>query len=412
MNFKLAREIYGAAWFVDPVTFTQLSKTLELVREGSLSDKGEKSNSFGIIDKTNVYSARKITRMEAVPPETIAVYNFDSVITKYGGMSHYGTVEIAAQFKEMESNENVIGHIFFIESGGGSANAIKYIRDVTNKETRSKPLITYAEDIMASAAMYIASDSDYIFANSNDALIGSIGTMIQLEGYKSGEEDKTGKRHLRIYASQSINKNKEFEDAINEFDYTLIKKTLLDPHCAEFISDMEQNRPNITDEQKTGAIYSADKCIGTLIDEIGTFEMAINKVNEFNNQKKKIMNIDELKASHPELYAQVFNKGKSDGLTEGVKSEKNRVDTWMVFNDVNPEKVKNGIESGEIMSEAEKLTFLRESQTKAMQNGLETESAQDLIPDKETAKVKTEAQKEDASFDTALENAGIEKEDK
>lgn len=166
-----------------------------------------------------------------------------------------------------------------------------------------------------------------------------------------------------------------------------------------------------SDKYKNEAFISQYKMSANLEYELP--DKIKNKIeSNLSNQKKKIMNIDELKASHPELYAQVFNKGKSDGLTEGVKSEKNRVDTWMVFNDVNPEKVKNGIESGEIMSEAEKLTFLRESQTKAMQNGLEAESAQDLIPDKETAKVKTEAQKEDASFDTALENAGIEKEDK
>lgn len=359
MDFKLAKEIYGNAWFVDPLTLQQLTKMLDFYKSGGQIEKPEiKNNSFGIIDQSNVFTAQKIKRMENVSPGTIAMYNFDSVITKYGGMSHYGTTEIAAQFRDMEANENVIGHMFVVESGGGSANAIKYIREVSAKENRTKPLVTYFEDINGSAAYYISSDSDYIIANSKDAMVGSIGTMIQMEGYKSGEEDKTGKRHLRIYASQSTNKNIEFEKAINDLDFELIRSNILDPHAAQFISDMEKNRPNITAKQKTGAIFRAEETMGTLIDEIGSFQMAIDKVRELaqetvtpsganiNNQNEKIMDLATLKAEHPAVY----QAAKDEGVTAGVKQERDRVEAWAVFNEVNPEKVKAGIESGEPMT--------------------------------------------------------------
>ena len=406
MNYKLAREIYATAWFVDPVSFISLTKTLEHVRSNNNSNiVDEKANSFGIFDKTKAFDANRISRMEEVPEGSIAIYRFDSVITKYGGYSHYGTKEIADQFRKMESNDNIIGHLFFIESGGGSANAIKYIRDVTNKGSRVKPLVTYAEDIMASAAMYIASDSDYIFANSKDAIIGSIGTMIEIEGYKSGTEDNTGKRHMRIYASQSVNKNKEFEDAINDFNYELIKKTILDPHCAEFIKDMKLNRPNITDEQTTGKVFNAENCVGTLIDEIGTIEMAIEKIidlsdNNSINKNEVVMNKQKLKAEHPELYDEVFQSG--------VSAENARVSAWMTFNDVSPEKVKAGIESKLEMSKAEELTFMRASQKLDMQSLLQNDNAGSISPDKEITKIKSDAEKEDAALNAALDAAGIE----
>ena len=407
MNFKLAKEIYGSSWFIDPFTFMQLSKVLESMQNGAVVNENEtKSNQFGILSKDLVFESRKISRMENVPHGTIAVYNFDSVITKGGGASHYGTVEIAEQMRAMELNENIIGHIFNIESGGGSANAIKYIRDVSAKINRTKPLVSFIEDIGASAAMYIASDSDWIVANTKDAIVGSIGTMMSLEGFKSGTEDKTGKRHLRIYASQSINKNKEFEDAINDFNVDLIKSKILDPHCKDFIADMEINRPNITSEQKTGATFKANECVGTLIDEIGSFEIAVNKIKELNkqskfsiNQNSEKMTKSELKAEHPSVYAEIFESGKEAGIT----AEQDRVNTWLVFNDLDSEKVKAGIESGVEMTKPEELNFMRASQNAALQASLEDESVEEIEANKESGKLGTKPTIEEKAVENVFD---------
>jgi protease-4 len=366
MDYKLAKEIYGSIWMIDPITLTQYSKMLDYFHNGGKYEEPEvKGNSFGIISQGNVFNARRIQRMEDVPDGSIAQYNFDSVITKHGGLSHYGTTEIASQFRAMEKNDNVIGHIFKIESGGGSASAIKYIRDVSAKANRTKPLVAIAEDVMASAAMYIASDADYIYANSNDTVVGSIGTMIELSGHKNGTEDSNGERHIRIYASQSVNKNAEFEKAINDYNYSLIRKTLLDPHAAEFISDMEANRPNITEAQKTGAIFRAEDTVGTLIDEIGNFDDAVNKIHALSNLKNKtntvisskpkvkIMDKATLMAEHPALYAQILDEGNQ----AGVAAERDRVGAWAVYNEVDPEAVKAGIESGESLTAKKMAEF-------------------------------------------------------
>lgn len=411
MDFKLAKEIYGNVWMIDPFTFSQYSKMLDYFQNGGTYEESEvKGNDFGVISQSHAFTARSIQRMDVVPAGTIAQYNFDSVITKGGGMSHRGTKDIAAQFREMEANENVIGHIFKIESGGGSVNAIKYIREVSAKTNRTKPLVAFAEDTMASAAMYIASDADYIIANSKDAMVGSIGTMIQLDGFKSGTEDKTGKRHIRIYASQSVNKNIEFEKAINDFDYDLIRQSILDPHAAEFIADMEANRPNITANQKTGAIFRAEETVGTLIDEIGGFDLAIAKIEELsekssntkittpsgdnNNLKTEKMDLAKLKAEHPAVYQAAFAEGETSGTIKGEKKERDRVETWAVYNEVNPEKVKAGIESGEILTgkgmaefnleiaKGEKIGAMKDDN----QAKLDTEESASLTPEQIQAK--------------------------
>jgi ATP-dependent Clp protease protease subunit len=61
---------------------------------------------------------------------------------------------------------------------------------------------------------------------------------------------------------------------------------------------------------------------------------------ELNN---KPMNIEKLKAEHPQVYADV--------LALGVKAEKDRVGAWMAFAEIDPKAVAEGVKSGEAMTQ-------------------------------------------------------------
>jgi len=330
VNIRLIQEIYSNAWFADPFTIRGLVKQLEYFRDGAnyIGNESEKCNQFGYIDsKSNVIDADTISRFgENIPSGTIALYYFDGPITKNGGMSHNGTVDIATQFKKNETNENVIGHMFHVESGGGSANAVKYINEVTS--SRKKPLGVYSEDIIGSAAYYISLNADFINVKSGDAIVGSIGTMMEIEGHKANTEDSTGKRHIRIYAPQSTMKNKGFEDAINDYNFEWIQKELLQPHCQEFIDDVKRLRPNVTNDQLTGDVFKASDCVGTLIDGIYSFEDSILQLQELilnnntnnntsqnnnintNQNQQTMTTLQELQSAHPDIYAQAVEVGR------------------------------------------------------------------------------------------------------
>ena len=228
--------------------------------------------------------------------------------------------------------------MFIIDSGGGSADAVNYIRKYTQKGVRKKPLVAYVKDCMCSAALYIGIDADYIIASNDFATIGSLGTMVSFEGFANGEKDSTGKKHFRVYASKSFNKNGKFEDAINN-DNTQGIIEYLNPFNERFISDVKANRPNITEEQTTGKDYDAKDCIGTFIDEIGDIETAYKKLDELTNTKinKKMEKTQE----------QLIQEAYQNGLNDGIKKEATRIAAWSVWQDIDPEMVKKGIESGE-----------------------------------------------------------------
>jgi len=81
--------------------------------------------------------------------------------------------------------------------------------------------------------------------------------------------------------------------------------------------------------------------------------------------KKEIdMKLVELKTKHPELYAEVVAIGKSETPTtavpntdEIVKAERDRVNSWMVYNKLDPIAVAKGIESGEVLSQTNIAEF-------------------------------------------------------
>lgn len=346
MNYRLLKEIYGTPWFVDSETLQGLSAALTFAREGGVYDS-EKHNQFGIYQAKNAVTITdidyKLDNLRA-GDQNISLIKLDGPITKNGGDSHYGTVDLARKLRTFDASDKIIGHIIQIESGGGSSNAVDEMKDAI--QAAKKPVVVFCDGIMASAALYIGSYADYIYSHRESDRIGSIGALIELQGFKKIDEDKqTGERYVRIYADQSTEKNNEFEAAINDLNFKPIIENILNPSAEQFINDMKVNRPNTTPDQLTGKMFKASEVVGTLIDQIGTFEDAVNKVIElstFNlitNKTNNKMTKEELKQQHPDVYASIIN--------EGATQEKDRVQAWLAFSEIDMKTVQEGIDKGE-----------------------------------------------------------------
>lgn len=83
------------------------------------------------------------------------------------------------------------------------------------------------------------------------------------------------------------------------------------------------------------------------------FGIDSNKDIEDKQQINTKMNIEELKAKHPEVYAQAIALGKA----EGTEQERDRVGAWAAYSSVDAEAVKSGIESGKNISQTQMAEF-------------------------------------------------------
>ena len=106
-----------------------------------------------------------------------------------------------------------------------------------------------------------------------------------------------------------------------------------------------------------------------------------NPVNEPPKSNPKKMTLEELKADNPEIYSAIFNKGVIEGKTTGASGEKDRVQAWMAFNDVDPKAVAEGIEGNENLSQKATAEFSRKAMSVEALAKLKEENADEVQTD-------------------------------
>lgn len=211
-----------------------------------------------------------------------------------------GTRTIGKGLLDADNDPSVVGHIIVAESGGGACNSVAELSDAITK--CSKPVVAYVDGIAGSACMYAISYADHIMAHKAMDEVGCIGVMVQLAGLPKYHKDpETGEIYCRIYATESQEKNLDYEAAL-EGDAKIIREESLDPLCEQFMADIKANRPAVTEDQLHGKIFFAKDVVGTLIDSIGSFDEAVAKVLELaakqeeSNSSSQMENIQNSKA--------------------------------------------------------------------------------------------------------------------
>ena len=113
---------------------------------------------------------------------------------------------------------------------------------------------------------------------------------------------------------------------------------------------------------------------------------------QIENFKINKMTLDELKAKHPEVFAQAFELG----AISGIAKEKDRVKSCLVFAEIDLVGVKAAIESGEALTATAMAEFMLKTASKKTLETIEEEAAPE-VKTKEVStkeKAKEEAEKE------------------
>lgn len=390
MNFSLAREIYGLnAWCVDSQSLPYLTSILKNIQNGvELEIPEQKYNSFYTYDLKSK-ETRLISDSWQLNNDDkfdgIGIINLNGPITKGGGASSYGTKEISNTMLRMSNDNRIKGFILKVDSGGGASNAVSLLSDTINEVKKKKTVYTLVEKggIMASAAYGIGSAGNKIFAEDKMSTIGSVGTMISFEGRPANTTAPDGTKNIVLYATKSTQKNKAFEEALNNDNYELIINDLLDPINENFINLVLENRPQLKGTNfDNGHTKFAKDSVGTFIDGIASFDEVVQMlVNDSKNYKsstntsliksQKKMTKEELKQEHPTVYASI--------VSEGVTAERERVASWMVYANADMEAVTNGINSGNEITPSQRESLLVKMNSAQMLANLTADSAKPLV---------------------------------
>lgn len=217
----------------------------------------------------------------------VAVLPVCGPITRNGDACSYGSIDFRDMMIQTSNHEECKGIIVYINSGGGSANALpdyKYAIDYAHKQ--GKKVVALVDGDCYSAAMYLAVLCDEIYyVNVKDGF-GSIGVYGGFYTMKSGEKNAyTNETWNEVYATQSYNKNEWYRKA-TDGDYSLLQSDL-DALCEEFMSDVKAARPNVTDEHLHGATFDAKEVEGILNDGPSTLDELVNRFLADSDAKPK-----------------------------------------------------------------------------------------------------------------------------
>ena len=397
MQYSFIKSVVSGVWMIDPITFIQWNQiALNAIKGYSFDKEEETSETKQYLVSANINA----NRIDAENPDEEEDKKVIAVTPLRGPMLRddmycgpVGTRTIAKRLQRADKDDNVIGHILLVDSGGGAADSVPDLAEAI--QNLKKPSVAWIDGIMGSAAMYVGSYNKEIIASRDTDIVGSIGTMIQFCAPKQNDVID-GYTYVRTYADQSTEKNQEFEKAINENNLKLVKDNILNPHAEIFINDMKANRPNIKEDQLKGATYHAKDVVGSLIDSIGPIEHAVDRVIALAETQKKENN------TNANNNLNNINMKNLNRINNVVGSELESVDNTVTLNQENVDAIDTALENGETAQ-----ANLETANNTIAERETELETANNTITEHETTIAEHEATIAELRGEAAAEPAKV-----
>lgn len=260
-------------------------------------------------------NARKVTLRGdvAIVPMTGPVFRYANLMTEVSGAT---SLEILAKdFTAALEDPNVSAIVLNIDSPGGQASGIAEFAHMVH--SASKPVIAYVDGSAASAAYWIAAAASEIVV-SKTGEVGSIGAVVAFDPARA----KTGL--VEIVSSQSPKKR---PDLTTDAGRSQIQDRI-DKLAQVFVDDVAAYR-GVSSDRVLSDFGQGDMRMGAesvalgMADRVGTLEEVIaglsGKQQAATAPRQQTgataMNMDELRAAHPDLCAALVEEGRTVGAT-------------------------------------------------------------------------------------------------
>ena len=320
----------------------------------------------GFTEKVYVGNAERIGRWYDLDEtdQIVNVIPVDGPITRNGGACSYGSREIRDMLKDTSEMPQVLGHIFVIDSPGGSAQSkydfeqgIGYVRE------KGQKTIALVDGDACSAAYALASLCDEIyFVNANN-VVGCIGTMCGFYVQKHGDVNAiTQEKYVELYDEDSPFKNREFREAAEGNYAPLLEE--LHKSGKDFREMVKMRRPGVSEEQLKGDTYTAGEVVGSLVDGMSDFQTCVDRILETANlQRVEPLNQEPVEV--PEEPEDEPDDSHKD-IQEDIQNNQNQTEMK------NYSKIQAALGLNALESDKHDALYLNAEQCEALENHLAT----------------------------------------
>ena len=267
----------------------------------------------------------------------VSVLTVDGPITRNGGGCSYGSIDHRNMMIRAANHPLCRGHIFIINTPGGSAWAKNdYEQAINYARSLGQPVIAFIDGTCFSAGIYLASFCDERYYMHPKDGIGCIGVMASFYTQADGSKNQfTDETYHELYDPESFDKNREFRDIANDGDSEKLVKELAELGM-EFRADIKKACPNAKDEHLHGKVFNAEDVKGILVDGQSDFLSCVKRCFDLYNGvaqpiSRESSDEDETKNSlnepsdHPAHDPQL-EPDKASSAKQKTSNHKNKID--------------------------------------------------------------------------------------
>ena len=232
----------------------------------------------------------------------VSVLTVDGPITRNGGGCSYGSIDHRNMMINAANHPLCRGHIFIINTPGGSAWAKNdYEQAINYARKLGQPVIAFIDGMCASAGMYLASFCDERYYMHPKDEIGCIGVMASFYTQADGSKNQfTDETYHELYDPESFDKNREFRDIANDGDSEKLVKELAELGV-EFRADIKKACPAAKDEHLHGKVFDAEEVKGILMDDQSDFFSCVKRCFAlYNGTSEPIIREASIQKPEPE----------------------------------------------------------------------------------------------------------------
>jgi len=189
---------------------------------------------------------------------------------------------IEKDFREALADPQARSIILVIDSPGGTVDGTQELATVIHNSRGIKPIITYAESLIGSAAYWIGSGADKIYISGDTTQVGSIGVVATHTDISKAEE-RVGYKTTEIVAGKY--KRIASEHAPLSDEGRAMLQDMVDHIYFVFVGGVAQNRDVpvevVLEDMADGRIFLGKKAVKAgLVDGFSTLPDLINELSK------------------------------------------------------------------------------------------------------------------------------------
>lgn len=319
-------EALNAPWAVLPEVLVSIHDIFARHSQGEQPDISAIEAKLGRPLNSEPKGYQVVDGVGVLPIEGVIGKKMNLMTAISGGTS----TQLAARDLSAALNDpSVHSIILAIDSPGGTADGTEPLANLVREARGKKPIVALADGTMASAAYWIGSAADAVYAADSITQVGSIGVVqkhIDISGAQAKDGIKTTevtagkfKRSVSSYAPLSEAGRREMQDDV---DYVY----------SRFVAAVAQNRgvseEKVLHNMADGRTFRGQQAVAAgLIDGISTLDALVAKLNAARSTRKSTSKAST-GATMPQTKEQILAESPDAArelIAQGVEQERARI---------------------------------------------------------------------------------------